>query len=99
MKADQKPMRCPMGVPGGIIAALAGLAGIIVNAIHGDWMNLALSAGLFLMALPFVRVTMMVHSANDRLDEIEAKMAKKVNDVLKLWGCLNIRIIISRHKD
>jgi len=77
MKADQKPMRCPMGVPGGIIAALAGLAGIIVNAIHGDWMNLALSAGLFLMALPFVRVTMMVHSANDRLDEIEAKMAKK----------------------
>lgn len=77
MKSEQKPMRCPMGVPGGIIATLAGLAGIIISIMNSDWMSLALAAGLFFIGLPFVRVTMMVHSANDRLDAIEKKMGNK----------------------
>ena len=62
-----------MGVPAGIVAALTGLAGIIISAMNSEWMTLALSAGLLLVALPFVRVTMMIHSANDRIDEIEKK--------------------------
>ena len=32
---------------------------------------------LFLLAGPFVRITMMVHSANDGLDELESKIDKK----------------------
>ncbi|KAF0195384.1 MAG: hypothetical protein FD166_2960 [Bacteroidetes bacterium] len=77
MSTEKKPLRCPMGVPGGIIAALAGLAGIIISAMNSEWLSLALSVGLFMVALPFVRVTMMVHSANDRLDALEKKAGTK----------------------
>ncbi len=71
---SNKKLRCPLGVPGGIIAALIGLAGIIINIVNYDIFNLLISIGLLLLALPFVRVTMMVHGANDRLDAIEEKM-------------------------
>jgi hypothetical protein len=74
---NKQKLRCPAGVPGGIIAALIGLAGIIFYSINFEWMGLAVSAGLFLLALPFIRVTMMIHAANDRLDEIEEKLKAK----------------------
>ncbi|MDP2724128.1 MAG: hypothetical protein Q8O72_15330 [Bacteroidales bacterium] len=72
----KKKLRCPLGVPGGILAALIGLTGVIVNIIHFNWFELITSLALLLLALPFVRVMMMVHAANDRLDEIESKMNK-----------------------
>lgn len=72
----KKKLRCPLGVPGGIIAAIIGLVGIILNIIHFDALNLAISFALFIMAMPFVRVTLMVHAANDRLDELESKIGK-----------------------
>ena len=72
----KKILRCPLGVPGGIIAALIGLVGIILNIINFNGFNLAVSFGLFIIAMPFVRVTLMVHSANDRLDELESKLGK-----------------------
>lgn len=74
---EKKKLRCPMGVPGGILAALIGLAGIVFNFFEFSWMGLLPSVALFLMGAPFVRVTMMIHSANDRLDEIEKKLAAK----------------------
>jgi hypothetical protein len=77
MSSEKQPLRCPMGVPGGIIAVLAGLAGIIISAMNSEWLSLALSVGLLMIALPFIRVTMMVHSANDRLDELEKKAGAK----------------------
>jgi hypothetical protein len=67
----KKKLRCPLGVPGAIISALIGLAGIIMNIVNFDTFNLLVSIALLLLAMPFVRVTMMVHSANDRLDAIE----------------------------
>ncbi len=70
----KKKLRCPLGIPGGLIATLIGLVGIIVNIIDFNWFNLAVSAALFLLGAPFMRVTMMVHGANDRLDELERKM-------------------------
>jgi putative effector of murein hydrolase LrgA (UPF0299 family) len=72
----KKKLRCPLGVPGGILAALIGLTGVIVNIIHFNWFELITSLALLLLAMPFVRVMMMVHAANDRLDEIESKMNK-----------------------
>ncbi|MEI6696003.1 MAG: hypothetical protein WCO13_08030 [Bacteroidota bacterium] len=69
----KKKLRCPLGIPGGIIAALIGLIGIIVNIINFNPMGLATSIALFLIGGPFVRITMMVHAANDRLDALEAK--------------------------
>ncbi len=71
---EKKKLRCPLGVPGGIVAALIGLAGIVMNIINYDLFNLLISIALFLLALPFVRVTMMVHGANDRLDALEQKI-------------------------
>ncbi len=72
----KKKLRCPLGVPGGILAALIGLTGVVVNIIHFNWFELITSLALLLLAMPFVRVMMMVHAANDRLDEIESKMNK-----------------------
>ena len=66
-----------MGVPGGIIAVLIGITGIIANSICFNWVGLITSIALFLLGGPFVRITMMVHSANDRLDELERKAAEK----------------------
>ncbi len=77
MSSEKKPLRCPMGVPGGIIAALTGLAGIVISAINSEWLTLALSFGLLMVALPFIRVTMMVHTANDRLDVLEKKQGSR----------------------
>ncbi len=73
---EKKKLRCPLGVPGSIIAALIGLVGVVLNIINFNWFELATSLALVLVALPFSRVTMMVHSANDRLDALESKMNK-----------------------
>ncbi|HMM10749.1 MAG TPA: hypothetical protein PKE03_01455 [Bacteroidales bacterium] len=70
----RKKLRCPLGVPGGIITALIGLTGIIINSLNFDIFNLIVSIALLLIGLPFVRVTMMVHAANDRLDAIEEQL-------------------------
>lgn len=72
----KKKLRCPLGVPGGIIAALIGLIGVVVNIINFNWFELITSFALLMLAMPFIRVLMMVHSANDRLDELESKMKK-----------------------
>jgi len=71
---EKKKLRCPLGVPGGIIAALIGLVGIIMNIVNFDTFNLLISIALLLLAMPFVRVTMMVHGANDRLDDLEERI-------------------------
>ncbi len=70
---EKKKLRCPLGVPGGIIASLIGLIGIIVNIINFNWFELLTSFALLMLAMPFIRVTMMIHTANDRLDELEKK--------------------------
>jgi hypothetical protein len=73
---EPKKMRCPMGVPGGIIAAIIGVVGIVISAIHHNWLALAFSAGLLLVAGPLARVTMMVHSALDRVEQLESAAKK-----------------------
>ncbi len=67
-----------MGVPGGILAALIGLLGVVLNIVNFNWYELIISLALLLLAMPFVRVTLMVHSANDRLDELENKIKNKL---------------------
>ncbi len=71
---EKKKLRCPLGVPGGIVAALIGLVGIIMNIVNFDMFNMLISIALLLLAMPFVRVTMMIHGANDRLDKLEEKI-------------------------
>jgi hypothetical protein len=74
---EKKKLRCPLGIPFAIIAALIGLTGIIVNIVNFNWFELITSFALLLLAMPFARITMMVHSANDRLDELEKKVNPK----------------------
>jgi hypothetical protein len=74
---EKKKLRCPLGVPGGILATFIGLAGIVINILNFNLSGLLLSIALFLIGGPFVRITMMIHSANDRLDELERKMNEK----------------------
>lgn len=71
---EKKKLRCPLGVPGGLFAALMGLVGVVVNIINFNLFGLVLSLALMLLGLPFVRVTMMIHCAKDRLDVIEEKL-------------------------
>lgn len=71
---EKKKLRCPLGVPGGIIATFIGLTGIVLNSVNFNLSGLLVSIALFLIGGPFIRFTMMVHSANDRLDELERKM-------------------------
>lgn len=73
----KKKLRCPLGLPGGLIATLIGLIGVIANIVNFDLFNLAISAALLFLGAPFMRITMMVHSANDRLDELESKIGKE----------------------
>jgi hypothetical protein len=54
-----------------------GLTGIIANSICFNWIGLITSVALFLLGGPLVRITMMVHSANDRLDELDRKAGEK----------------------
>lgn len=74
---ETKKLRCPLGVPGGVIATLLGLVGVVMNSIDFNLANLLISIALVLMGAPFIRFVLMVHSANDRLDEIEKKLNKK----------------------
>ena len=74
---NKKKLRCPMGVPGGVLAALIGLVGAVYSAIQSEWITFSLFFGLFMLASPFIRFIMMVHSANDRLDELEKRMDQK----------------------
>ncbi|MFA6582393.1 MAG: hypothetical protein WCS79_11355 [Paludibacter sp.] len=74
---EKKKLRCPLGVPGGVIATLLGLVGIVANIIHFEWLGLITSTALFLLGAPFVRFVLMVHDANDRLDELERKINEK----------------------
>jgi hypothetical protein len=71
---NKKKLRCPIGVPAGIISALLGITGIIGNSVDFNWLGLITSIALLLISMPFVRIIMMVHSANDRLDELESKI-------------------------
>ncbi len=66
-----------MGVPGAVIAALIGISGVVYAIKQGDWIAASMFFGLFMMATPFIRFVLMVHSANDRLDELERKLEDK----------------------
>jgi len=68
-----KKLRCPMGVPGGIIAAVVGLVGMVISFKDSNWMSFAFAAALFLIGGPMARVTMMVHSALDQIEELKKK--------------------------
>jgi hypothetical protein len=70
----KKKLRCPIGIPGGIIATILAITGIVLNSLDFNWFGLLISIALLLVAMPFIRIIMMVHSANDRLDEIESKL-------------------------
>jgi len=68
-----KKLRCPMGIPGGIIAAVVGLVGMVISFKDAEWMSFAFAAALFLIGGPMARVTMMVHSALDQIEELKKK--------------------------
>lgn len=71
---EKKKLRCPLGIPGGIIAVIIAIIGIVMNSMEFNWFGLLISIALLLIAAPFIRAMMMIHSANDRLDELESKM-------------------------
>lgn len=76
----KKSLRCPIAAPGGMFAAIIGLVGIVMNIINFNLFNLLISTALFMIAAPFVRITFMAHSANDRLDVLEKEIKKLKNE-------------------
>ena len=75
----RKNLRCPIAAPGGVLAAIIALIGIVMNIINFNLFELLISVALFAIAGPFIRITFMVHSANDRLDELEKEIKKLKN--------------------
>jgi len=71
LSKEQKPLRCPMGVPGGIIAAIIGLVGIVISIMNTNWLSLSFALALLLIGLPLARVTMLVHIALDKVTALE----------------------------
>ena len=76
MSDKHKPLRCPMGVPGGIIAAVIGLVGIVISIMNANWLSLAFAVALFLIGAPLARVTMLVHTALDQIHELRESKTK-----------------------
>ncbi len=68
--------RCPMGIPAGILSVLIGLTGIILGAIHKELTTILFGVALFLTGGPLASITMMLHAANDRIDELEKSIKK-----------------------
>ena len=68
-----KKLRCPMCIPGGIIDAIVGLIGMVVSFNSGNWMSFAFAGALFLIGGPIARITMMVHTALDQIEELKKK--------------------------
>lgn len=74
MSKEQKQFRCPMGIPGGIISAIIGLVGIVLSIINSNWLALPFALALLLIGLPLARVTMLVHTALDKVTALEDKL-------------------------
>ncbi len=68
--------RCPMGIPAGILAVLIGLTGIILGAVHKELTTILFGVSLFLIGGPLASITMMIHAANDRIEELEKTIKK-----------------------
>ena len=66
-----------MGIPGGILAVLIGLTGIILGVIHKELTTILFGIALFFTGGPLAGITMMLHAVNDRVDELEGLIKKK----------------------
>lgn len=71
LSKQHKPLRCPMGVPGGIISAIIGLIGVVISIVNSNWTVLPFALALLLLGLPLARVTMLVHTALDKVTALE----------------------------
>ncbi len=76
MSNSSKKSRCPMGIPAGILSVLIGLTGIILGIIHKEVTTIIFGVALFFLGGPLAGLTMMMHSANDRIEELEKSIKK-----------------------
>ncbi|MCK4888798.1 MAG: hypothetical protein KAS97_02640 [Candidatus Aminicenantes bacterium] len=76
MSKHAKGSRCPMGIPAGIISVIIGVAGIVLGIMHKELTTVLFGVALFFLGGPMVGSTMMLHRANDRLDELEKSIKK-----------------------
>lgn len=76
MGKEAKKSRCPMGIPSGILSVIIGIAGIVLGIIHKELTTILFGVALFFLGGPMAGSTMMLHQANDRLDELEKAIKK-----------------------
>lgn len=76
MSKHAKGSRCPMGIPGGILAVIIGITGIVLGIINKELTTILFGVALFFLGGPMAGSTMMLHRANDRLDELEKAIKK-----------------------
>lgn len=74
---DNTKMKCPIGMPGGVMAALIGLVGAVYTAMQSDWITFSLFLGLLMVATSVTRYILMSHQVSDRLEKLEEQMTKK----------------------
>jgi len=86
-----------MGIPGGILSVIIGLIGVIYHSINFSGMSLLTSVALLMLGAPFIRVTMMIHLATDRLDDIESKLSELCHESPSLYPFFRINTFGFHH--
>ncbi len=76
MSDKTKKLRCPMGIPAGIIAVIIGIAGIVLGIMQKELTTILFGVALFLLGGPMAGTTSMLHKASDRLEELEKAIKK-----------------------
>ena len=76
MSDQEKKLRCPMGIPAGILAVIIGIAGIVLGIMHKELPIILFGVALFFLGGPMAGLTSMFHKVSDRIEELEKAIKK-----------------------
>ncbi|MEN8153115.1 MAG: hypothetical protein ABFR75_03765 [Acidobacteriota bacterium] len=76
MSDKEKKLRCPMGIPAGILSVLIGITGIVLGIMNKELTTILFGVALFFLGGPMAGITSMLNKAGDRLEELEKAIKK-----------------------
>ena len=76
MSDKKKKLRCPMGIPAGILSVIIGITGIVLGIMHKELTTILFGVALFFLGGPMAGITSMLNQVGDRLEELEKAVKK-----------------------